>query len=302
MEQESIEYPIGLDYLEQSHLYAQEPPETLYHYTNLGAAKNILESHSIWLTKIHYMNDSEEYKRALNKTKELIDERLSSLSSEERELLQTLNQRVVSVRNTNLCVGCFSAEKDLLSQWREYGGKGGGVSIGFRTSNLTEVTRTKGFKLWRCIYNPQEQELILEDFLDMILQAYNSMISTIKKWELDLETFREKLVGFAMTWLVQISAIIKHPSFSEEKEWRIISQSMSNRDENFGVRSSNEKLIPYYELNLSLERNEQNTFIANIITGPASDDELLSDPITTLLSMNNYENFGVGSSNIPLRE
>jgi hypothetical protein len=68
-----------------------EPPPILYHYTTQEGLLGILETDSLWATKIHFLNDSSEYALACNLAVEEIKSRLEREQREdERKKLKCL--------------------------------------------------------------------------------------------------------------------------------------------------------------------------------------------------------------------
>ena len=56
------------------------------------------------------------------------------------------------------------------------------------------------------------------------------------------------------TDLLRIAAILKHPSFREEKEWRIVSPVIANEaGAPILFREGHAMLVPYIEFNLSVD-------------------------------------------------
>lgn len=105
------------------------PPDHLFHYTTMEGMEAILSSRRIWASDIHRMNDASELLHAL----EIIRERLifahdRCLDSMTERILQTLIDSVDDLSSTPLYISCFSAEGDLLNQWRAYCPQEGGGS------------------------------------------------------------------------------------------------------------------------------------------------------------------------------
>ena len=46
-------------------VFNEEPPDTLYHYTNLEGLMGIIQDKAIWATHTQYLNDTKEYTLAL---------------------------------------------------------------------------------------------------------------------------------------------------------------------------------------------------------------------------------------------
>lgn len=169
----------------------------LYHYTSLEAFRLIIETGTIRATESKYLNDASELAYGLDKIRE------SSKSDEISDLIESqfanLNPRFYQYTY----IFSLSTEGDLLSQWRAYC-PGGGVSIGFSKTALEILAKAHNFEVVRCIYNQDE-----------VNQAVKALVN---RWtgEDDRNFFEE---------MTKLAASIKHPSFAEESEHRLIGQS-----------------------------------------------------------------------------
>src|SRR5215208_2972619 len=158
-----------------SHLQDQVPPEILYHYTSQSGLIGILNTRSIWASKIHYLNDSREFALALAldlARREL--ERRMQVEPSEGDLghLELLRNNIYSIEHLNICVGSFSELGDSLNQWRSYGGGKAGFSVGLSEEWFTRVKETKEFSLTPCIYDSEEQERLIRETIDTFLAAH----------------------------------------------------------------------------------------------------------------------------------
>ncbi|MCA1042935.1 HNH endonuclease [Bacillus toyonensis] len=122
-------------------------PENLCHYTNLNAAKGILDTREMWLSNVRTMNDPDELSygyriiaMALEELEEL--EELETRSTIERqrklrklmEVMQHLAEQKAIVGNAEIYLTCFSAARNTIRQWVTYGDTASGVSLMFANS------------------------------------------------------------------------------------------------------------------------------------------------------------------------
>ena len=121
-------------------------------------------------------------------------------------------------------VACLSEAGDLLSQWRGYCSAGNGFSIGFSQERLLSVLSGQGFGIAACIYDYKEQHSLSEELVDDAIEAIERSVS------------REDALGTFITRFLRIGPLLKHPSFSEEKEWRILCGIIPTDDARFQVR------------------------------------------------------------------
>ena len=122
------------------------PPFELYHYTTQTGLIGIFSSNALWASKIHYLNDSTEFELALSLAKEVLFEKLETMP-DDREKIKCLLDNIPIIQKVNVCVVSLSQKRDLLSQWRAYGGSSGGYSVGFKTSNLISKSEEQRFFL-----------------------------------------------------------------------------------------------------------------------------------------------------------
>lgn len=148
--------------------YLNEIPEgidSLFHYTDAGGIIGMVQHKSLWLTNIHYLNDSEEYYYAFDLVKRILDEEYSGLVS----MADLPRDRTSTVFSFSL-----SEESDLLSQWRGYC-PNGGFSISFDRLEFNKVIQQEGLRVAKCIYNETEQrEYIIKNVIGFAPSEYQA--------------------------------------------------------------------------------------------------------------------------------
>jgi hypothetical protein len=108
-------------------------PEVLYHYTTPEAFRNMVASGVVWATHAKYLNDTTEFRFAFDVVAEELSIQISEQSGSVKTICQQLHARRDSlVDDTGLYVSSFSAEGDLLNQWRSYCSMGRGYALGVR--------------------------------------------------------------------------------------------------------------------------------------------------------------------------
>ncbi len=163
-------------------------PETVYHYTNKEGIYGILDSQSIWATHYKFLNDSDEIHHILC----ILEPLLSELSKEPKKSKEyTIAKRVDGVVKEafgiagstpwfDIYIASFCKEKDLLSQWRGYGGDGG-YAIGMNYEQLKEHSKKESAKYqwksvtpWHAIYDDKtKHEYIREKIDDLCSKEYS---------------------------------------------------------------------------------------------------------------------------------
>lgn len=301
MSEEGIRIPLGYKDIPSHQLFARDPPNEIFHYTDFNGASGILESKSLWLTKLSYLNDKTELKLAIDLFRREVGNYLSTVEGEEkRSFLDKASHQLQGFSNTNICVASFCENRDLLSQWRSYGSDGSGVALEFNAADLKKLSNTGLMNLWKCVYTPQEQNSIIRGLIDILSRSYDVVLST-RSGNDNWETTKNDLIGYFNTTFLRVAPVIKNHHFHEEKEWRIITVSRPYTDENWFARVSNDKVSQYYRLNFDLIDKGAYEFITGAIVGPNQAQELVSGALMVLFHKNGFTHKHVSYSQIPYR-
>lgn len=301
MSEDGVKIPLGYIDIPSHKLFACEPPNEIYHYTDFNGASGILESKSLWLTKLSYLNDKTELKLAIDLFRREVTNYLPKVENKEkREFIDKVSHQLQSFSNTNVCVASFCENGDLLSQWRSYGNDGSGISLEFNAHDLKRLANTGLMNLWKCVYTPHEQRMVITGLIDILSRSYDVIALTRtknKSWE----ATKSNLIGYFNTTFLRVAPVIKNHHFYEEKEWRIITVSRPYTDENWFSRVSNSRVSQYYRLNFDLIDNGEYKFITGAIVGPNREPKLVSDALWVMFHKNGYKHKHVGPSQIPYR-
>ncbi len=208
------------------------------------------------------------------------------------------------ITNLNMVVSSFSEKGDLLSQWRAYTLPGNGFSIGLESSQLLRVTEKLKADLVPCVYDPSDQERIIEQCLDESMgyvekKPLDSVLNgTADPEEVIQETIREIIKRFAEK-IITVAPMIKHPKFEEEKEWRLIGWIPPNDMTKMKFREGKSMIIPYSEFELTEDKKEFQ--IRRIIVGPTPHKELSKASVMNLLTARGAKCDDIELSAIPYR-
>jgi hypothetical protein len=209
----------------------------LYHYTDASGLLAILSSQVIWATAVEYLNDAQELVYARGVLRDALNFRLEQLPEPPADLkpgdhskrrIHRLTQVVLALDrldyDSGVFVTCLSGRRDSPSQWRAYGG----YAIGFRASSLSKLTYEqqgppgeeaysvrRSFELHRVKYGVDEQTTTL--LQDVAAEIDDAPIAGLGAGFQGVA----KLHARALPHL----AVVKHPSFEEEHEWRLVSSS-----------------------------------------------------------------------------
>lgn len=268
-------------------LYADIPEERLYHYTSFNGLLGIVTSGALWASDIRYMNDSAE----LRHTADLIRSEVSRRIRNGHPMPDLLNQFLdwVTHRITNghmLFAASFRSNGNLLSQWRGYSKHGKGVSLGFDPDYIMQCAEKQSFQIGRCIYSHEQQEQLISKVLDsveVLSEEYDiNHTSTHTSYNPTYRSIFERMESD----LLRIAAILKHPSFQEEEEWRIVSPVITSYvEEPVLFREGTSMLVPYIEFSLSAQ-NSTPIAIDHIFLGPTPNITISMNSLTMFLAKN----------------
>jgi hypothetical protein len=91
-------------------------------------------------------------------------------------------------------------------------------------------------------------------------------------------------------YLNRYAPILKHKSFEEEREWRIITKPLMCSGERFDYRAGASMLIPYFRLPLS---QQESLGIREIVIGPTPHPAQSSRSVDGLLMKNGIATWGL---------
>lgn len=278
-----------------------ETPSTLYHYCSLNTFLSIVKNSSIWLSDVQKSNDRKEmtwfrhqyydylldlYNKTTDKDTKTICEIIFTIAAKDgfdkcpSWLLPAVNansQQLIEIFGSlRVYAFCLSELSDSLGQWRGYANDGKGVAIGFSREYLDAIS---GYSLRCPAFN----------FLLGNVSYKNDFSSLFEKmFSLHDKSNNAEFILNSMLDLTHTSALFKHPSFSEEFEWRVIysmsdygisedvlnfkhfdSISSQKYKNNFSVPkidyiASEADIIPHIEINLK----DLSSAINKIIIGP----------------------------------
>ena len=290
----------------------KRPPEHLYQYTSIDGVEGIVGKRSLWASQIHFLNDTQEFRYSVDILKRVLSERrkeypitrlraigTSPLPSEPEKLLASFYNRLESIvlddlfENIPIFIFSLSKRGDLLSQWRGYCPPGGGYSIGFRSELLIQFLKTRELYIEPCVYNEQEQESKVKQAVTEAGEVFSK--NPTDHQEQFEKAAKEGLIHFFMDFY-RIASILKHPSFEEECEWRIISKPIPNKHLLFRVKKL--ILIPYFPI--SFEGIEPFP-IDEIIVGPVQEQRLAEFSLKQFVLQTNLK-ISIKTSTIPYRE
>jgi hypothetical protein len=263
----------------QEHLLSRllgfaEPRPAIYHYTTQGGLLGILATKTIRCTDIRFLNDSRELRHAAELTSAILEKRTKRAEGAQA-LYNEFTRAAKILPDYPIYVTSFSEERDLLSQWRAYG-HGSGFAIGFSAVEIMRQILPSGLPgvLLKCVYDTTEQEIEINYAIEYLIRVYGEQETKEHSRE-----FTRHFFGF----LVMAAACFKHPSFREEREWRLVLRTPVNRllDTQLHFRLGTSTLVPYIEF--ALAPPEKGIPIQEIVVGPNPNLELSCSVVRQLL-------------------
>lgn len=235
-------------------LYADIPMTTLYHYTTFKGLLGIIGSRTLWASDVRYMNDSAELRHTADLIKAEVQERIHGGHANGNLLAQFADWVAYRITNGHMLFGAsFRSHGNLLSQWRGYSTIGKGVSLGFCPEHILRCAQKQHFIIGKCIYEPHRQRALIKQVVHAVERLAEDKAGAASLASERSQLYRQAFASIEID-LLRIAAILKHPSFREEKEWRIVSPVIANTAEApIYFREGHAMLVPYIEFNLEVE-------------------------------------------------
>lgn len=270
----------------------QTPPEVLFHYTSYPALYSIVRSGALWATLVHYSNDRREFSAALDQARAGLQQirRKNDDNLIVAEAAQGLHDELSRISRIIVCVFSLSAHGDLLSQWRGYCPREGGLSLGFRSSALAEVAASHGFRLLPCVYDINKHLHVVAPILK---QAVDRIAARRARGEDAKRALNAEMWRF-FGELAAVAPMIKDPSFREEAEWRLVSTPLETHALSF--RATAGMLIPHFSIPVPLSE-----VLEHVIIGPHAHQDLALNSTIDFLTAGKVKWHQVSPSHIPFR-
>lgn len=258
-------------------------PPVLYHYTSLEAALHILEHRKMWCSNVFYANDPAEAVYGQS----ILDEVAKTDADLKLEGLRTVLEEL------DCYVASFSADGDLLPQWRAYCRNGRGVAVGVDAAVLR---KRSSLILARVIYDQKTQRQFVTDMLDVFRQALLSARGNVPR-------LRRLLDALAM-YLVIVRSALKIETYESEREFRLFDVLPADRaahNVQLAFRASSGLIVPHFEADLTASNAENAAQpIREIRVGPCLDAPLIARSLKTFAIQEGLT-FAVSSSQVRMR-
>src|SRR5271157_272364 len=261
--------------------YASRPSTLmLYHYTTAEGLKGIIQQDKIWATNFRYVNDRTEFLYANS----ILESELRSRLPTKRKLIDAVFDAILQtddllVGAVDIFIACFCEKGDLLSQWRGYGGRGGGYAIGLGDIKLELPHAGFNYGIYQVNYDESQQKTLIKFLIDEFCTAVEQLGKGIKPASVEPPIIYSELpardpkkppapliikskapeplgelckrLSFAF---LEVACCFKNPLFHIEEEWRLVHKRYSESKaapDSVEFRTSGATLIPYVALPLS---------------------------------------------------
>lgn len=246
-------------------LFTATPPRQLFHYTDAEGFLQILRTKRIWATDASCLNDRQELLYA----KDLVTDHLDVLCEEpdwnpnfsinpgEKDLLDEYRNAFREAHELpDVFVASFSTRGDSLSQWREYGR----YNIGISGAALKNCAQQVNAILARCVYHQPMQMKLVRGLVEILITEYRQHHNS--------DRLRRNMLEGLRTY----GSLLKHPSFEEEFEWRVVVPRVPTL-ESFEFRQSSQIVVPYVEVDITdaLQTRLDAPVVPLVNLGPGND-------------------------------
>lgn len=202
---------------------------------------NILKSHKLWARDAMFLNDSGEVKIGRDYMKQWLqcnDDALDGMNKTAHYILNSMVdlkmgpiQNTVSAFTRPKLFSCsFSTESDSVSQWRGYGSGDIGYSIGLHLDHIIEIQELNQLDFVECEYDHSPENNPICKILDQKLrEGFFHDFHDLEEDRLVTTNFIK--LGQLRSEIFNKAILLKCPTFSDEKEWRLIPKTVPDLDD-----------------------------------------------------------------------
>jgi Protein of unknown function (DUF2971) len=311
------------------------PQEIVYHYTTMDTMTKIAQNASILATSISYLNDVSEGDYFLELIRDRIPTYRKTHTLEDEKIFDIFLDKSHRVFESRPFVASFSEEADSLPQWRSYCPNGNGVAIGFRADCLKRalvqpLNELKGAE------PAQRTPLVFYrevDYLDDVtLQSLDAEIDWVivaSKYAAQKNVSHDGDVNYSVSEYFKVIAerlacFKKHPSFSNEREHRLLVDNVHRNRDYLGFKATPSTLRPYISVNIPRKHSSYKAadakpaegsvseavytalggrwdFIDRVVIGPTTNKDLSLEAVTSFF-LKLQMRVEVRSSKVPFRD
>ncbi|WP_394168707.1 DUF2971 domain-containing protein [Saccharospirillum alexandrii] len=277
-----------------------------YHYTDSAGLIGILASESIRMTHIRYLNDEKEFTYFMEIFNREFQKSYRQLDKERVDKCTEILDVLKNVKNsTQLYIASFCEDGDQLSQWRGYA-NGSGYSLGFAVKDLIELMGISYDEVMKAkastdVVAPNDNGIMLRKVIydpEVVKEKISKLVNLLMELVCNSESSQDEETNFIFEML-SASSICKHPSFKEEKEWRLIAIEDVHEPYRVKLRSGPRGVVPYIEVPLLSMRDQ---FLLNkIVIGPSQHQQEQKNGIELYMRTNRKQMVNIDVSASPFR-
>jgi len=230
--------------------------DILYHYTDFQALDGILRCAQLRVNNVLNMNDAAEMRFFMTGLCNAVVKRLEEDQDPERarKVRELFEEEQEKDFFYSAYAACFSKYRDDASQWERYGHLGQGVCIAFHEALLKKMVGGV-VSLQEVYYQADMREHHLVDEFYRIFKEDGQSPDNLSKLQ--------NLMSDA--WVE--SAAFKHPSFANEREFRLVVSPFISND--FAVEPkyhiARGRIKKYYPLDLNRMCCKLNLHISDLV-------------------------------------
>lgn len=294
--------------------------QLVYHYTSMSTFKAIMEGVDdgniiFHASGMHCLNDSseflygfKEFRRILpaieNKIGNINDSLKLSCTIDSEDLF--LNgkwsenyAKFLLEGNKTPFVVSTSAHNDNIPMWVMYGDDGRGVALGLDISNLFKREKTEK-RIHNLVSLDELHALKIVQNLSLDHPAiiisicdYKRYLEEVSQMSNEEDIMRLKIITlYKMS--VYASALVKHPAFKFEREWRILDMANKTSDIQYKTNAKGQ-IVPYIEIRIPKDK------LCKLIIGPRCNSPHQKAIINGLLKECKIDNCKVVLSKAPYK-
>lgn len=270
-------------------------PERVFHYTDAAGLAGILGSKTIWATDYRFMNDSSELAyvrevaRDVARAVRVRDEGDDDVTRAFLAAILATDSDPSARSEAPYYLACFSESDDSLSQWRAYGGRHGyALEFPGDISSEPDYEATHGQNPGLTLLQVRYERTFHEKYVSQMINEMIQYVCRASDVVDAAKTHGAAAVAALFTPLVwglleRVSYRFKHPAFSEEKEWRLV--SWGDREPLF--RASPD-LTPYVNMTIHSGWRRDVLPLQGVRHGPTETPRRTLDALDRLLDSHGY--------------
>jgi hypothetical protein len=269
----------------------------VYHYTDGGAAANILEQARLRATNILYLDDGREMRHTVDFFRQAMELRLRAhpdgATAELNALIGRYLSEVGAMVPPDIWIATLAAAPDSSDQWRSLADRGHGVALGFSAGGIIRAAESSGALLAPCCYDDETKILVMSRGLDVLERLYQRRAKTLLRGA----DAAEPLVRYVVRELALFGAMMKRSELKHEDEWRLILCNPSQTA--VGARRIQPLAKSDYTalyIDLDLADTSGRLPLDEVLIGPSAHQEMTARAFRTLLYKHGYETASISSS------